>query len=114
MRVVRPRERHRVALVAYRYLSENLRKPITIAHLCEVTGANERTLQRGFIETYGSTLKAQLTALRLERARRELLQRSAGTTVTKTATNWGFFHLGRFATKYQQMFGETPSQTLYG
>jgi transcriptional regulator GlxA family with amidase domain len=28
------------------------------------------------------------------------------------AGRWGFVHLGRFASQYRQLFGETPSETL--
>jgi AraC-like DNA-binding protein len=32
--------------------------------------------------------------------------------VTDVATELGFLELGRFAVKYRQIFGETPSSTL--
>ena len=44
--------------------------------------------------------------------RGELLAARPGTTVTDTATRWGFFHLGRFAEEYAALFYELPSQTL--
>jgi transcriptional regulator GlxA family with amidase domain len=37
---------------------------------------------------------------------------SGATSVTDVATRWGFFHLGRFAQAYGQLYGERPSQTL--
>jgi AraC-like DNA-binding protein len=35
-----------------------------------------------------------------------------GCKVTNIASDLGFTELGRFAVRYRQMFGETPSQTL--
>lgn len=35
-----------------------------------------------------------------------------GVTVTDIAQQWGFSHLGSFATQYRRRFGETPSRTL--
>ena len=56
---------------------------------------------------------AYLKQKRLEAARRTLLAASPLTTsVTEVATQWGFFHLGRFARDYSQLFGELPSETL--
>jgi AraC family ethanolamine operon transcriptional activator len=48
----------------------------------------------------------------LNLARRELQRRNSQTSVTATAMNFGFWHLGRFADEYRSLFGESPSATL--
>ena len=55
---------------------------------------------------------AFLELLRLTGARRDLRRPGAATTVTETATRWGFFHFGEFAAAYRRQFGELPSDTL--
>jgi hypothetical protein len=45
-------------------------------------------------------------------ARRELQQQHFRTSVTTAATNFGFWHLGRFADEYRSISGESPSSTL--
>ena len=45
-------------------------------------------------------------------ARRALERGGAATTVTQVANEYGFGELGRFAVRYRQLFGETPSATL--
>jgi AraC-like DNA-binding protein len=52
---------------------------------------------------------------RMGMARQALREADPGVTrVTDVATEFGFLELGRFAVKYRQIFGETPSSTLKG
>jgi AraC-like DNA-binding protein len=45
--------------------------------------------------------------------RRALMREDPSTaTVTRLATDYGFWELGRFAAAYRQLFGETPSASL--
>jgi transcriptional regulator GlxA family with amidase domain len=44
--------------------------------------------------------------------RRALLRATPPVTVTKIATDHGFWELGRFSVAYRALFGETPSVTL--
>jgi AraC-like DNA-binding protein len=54
-----------------------------------------------------------LTLRRMHMVRRALMREDPSTaTVTRLATDYGFWELGRFAVTYGQLFGETPSATL--
>jgi AraC-like DNA-binding protein len=54
-----------------------------------------------------------LALRRMHLARRALLRADSSTaTVTKIATDYGFWELGRFAVAYRALFGEPPSVTL--
>ncbi|NEY59705.1 helix-turn-helix domain-containing protein, partial [Klebsiella pneumoniae] len=57
---------------------------------------------------------AWLKRIRLNAVRRELISPwSERETVKEAAMQWGFWHLGQFATDYQQLFAEKPSMTLH-
>jgi AraC family ethanolamine operon transcriptional activator len=104
-----------LAKVAEEYLRAHADTPVSVSELCEITGINQRTLFLGFQERYGLSPKAYLKMLRLNAARRELLRSApgdSGISVTRLATKWGFFHLGRFSIDYRAMFGESPIETL--
>ncbi len=104
--------RYQIARRAYRYLLESIEEVPSIRNLCAMTGASYATLERGYREIYGMAPQAHIKALRLSRARKQLRQPDATTTVTEVAVRWGFFELGRFSVQYRQRFGETPSDTL--
>ena len=83
-----------------------------IHDLAAVAGLSGRTLQRQFRTFTGQAPLAQLREIRLNGARRELLQASPGAKVTDIALRWGFPHCGRFSIEYRRRYGETPSQTM--
>jgi AraC family ethanolamine operon transcriptional activator len=81
--------------------------------LCAHTYASARTLQYAFREVMQMPPVTYLRILRLNKVRATLQNAATPeTTVTQTATRWGFLHLGEFARDYQRLFGERPSETL--
>lgn len=92
----------------------NLDRPISRAILCEVSGLQPRALSRAFAKHHGSSPMQFVRDRRLDAVQRSLFGSSADdTTVTRTALDMGFSHLGRFAAAYQATFGEHPSETLH-
>jgi AraC-like DNA-binding protein len=90
-------------------------KPWSTAALARTTGVSARALQRAFERSDQPSPMMYLRRLRLHRVRAELAANAPGSvTVTTIAGRWGFLHLGRFASQYRQLFGETPSETLRG
>jgi AraC-like DNA-binding protein len=86
---------------------------VQIADLCRALHLSRRTLHRAFAETLGMGPARYLTLKRLTAVRTELRRSDpAAIRVTDTATKYGFWELGRFASEYRQMFGERPSETL--
>lgn len=87
--------------------------PWSTAELARATGASARALQRAFERSGQPPPMMYLRRLRLHHVRAELAANSPDSlTVTTVAGRWGFVRLGRFASQYRQLFGETPSETL--
>jgi len=85
----------------------------SIVDICIEINASQRNLQYSFKKVLGVTPNAYLYHLRLNRARVQLTKPdNSNVTVTQVATNWQFWHLGRFANDYLRLFGERPSTTL--
>ncbi len=95
------------------YIEANLELPISLADITDAAKVHVTTLLKGFKQHYEISPIAYLKQKRLEAARRRLLAADPlSTSVTAVATQWRFFHLGRFAQYYCQLFGELPSETL--
>ncbi|MGO9158459.1 helix-turn-helix domain-containing protein [Mycobacterium sp.] len=86
---------------------------VTLADLCEASGVSERRVRSAFYECYQMSPTAYLRVAALNAVRRELVEgprlRDA---VSRAATDWGFWHLSRFAAQYRALFGESPRHTL--
>jgi AraC-like DNA-binding protein len=89
-------------------------EPIPVARLCNLLRVSQSTLEFSFKKITALTPHTFFLRRRLNRARTALLEadRSEG-RVTDIAMNLGFTELGRFAVRYRQMFGESPSETLH-
>lgn len=72
-----------------------------------------RTLRNGFNKYLGVSPQRYLQLRRLHNAR-SLLQKAQPeeVKVSEVATKLGMWDLGRFATRYLSLFGESPSATL--
>jgi len=97
------------------FLREHVDESICMAQLCDVTGVSERSLRNACHAVRGTSPKRLLTRRRMEAVRQALAQAEPGrATVTRIATDHGFFELGRFAAAYTSLYGERPSETLRG
>ena len=95
------------------FLEANPNAPLYLPDVCAALGTVERTFRAACEENLGMGPIRFLTLRRMHLAHRALLladHRSA--TVTRVATDHGFWELGRFSVAYHAMFGEAPSATL--
>ncbi len=117
LRSARPRPvrrdpgRFATARRAEEMIREGLQDDLSISRCASQLGTTLRTLELGFQDLYGTSLRAYRHALRLNAVRHDLLRPDGEDSVGTVAVRWGLLHLGRFSTDYRRMFGESPSET---
>lgn len=94
------------------FIRENARRDISLCDIARATGVSARTLQLAYGKTFGVSPMTALLQERMRGARYDLLDDSEEKSVTEVALDWGFGHLGRFASLYRQRYGESPRETL--
>jgi transcriptional regulator GlxA family with amidase domain len=88
-------------------------RPLYLPEVCAAVGVSRRTLHNYCHQHIGTSPERYLRLRRLYMARRRLQEAAPEFgTVTRIATDVGFFELGRFAVVYRDVFGESPSATL--
>ncbi len=103
----------RAVSIALEWIEGHPKSRHTTASLAREADVTERSLQLGFRKHLNMAPMEYLREIRLRRVRDQLLAaQSDAVTVTEVAAEWGFLHAGHFAAKYQERFGERPSQTL--
>jgi AraC-like DNA-binding protein len=102
-----------VVQVCVTYVDAIGRMP-SIAELCMLAHVSERRLREAFTDTMGVAPIKYFRYRMLTAARQRLL---AGcrecVSISYVAMDLGFGHFGRFAARYQRVFGELPSETLH-
>lgn len=105
--LARPREPRLARAVAA--MEARLDEPIAIPRIARIAGVSARHLQSLFLADFGVTPTAHYQALRLNRARRLLIETDA--PVLEVAAAVGFASPASFARAYRRLQGESPSQT---
>jgi transcriptional regulator GlxA family with amidase domain len=95
------------------FLEANPDTPLYLTEICAAIGVAERTLRGACEEHLGMGPIRYLSLRRMHLVRRALLRADPSTaTVTRLATDHGFWELGRFSVAYRTLFGESPSESL--
>ncbi len=95
------------------YLS-NLKSNITNQELCQELKVSQRSLEYIFKDYYQMSPKKYFQRLRLNALHQELQQKDEQGNLREITEKFGFYHRGRLAKDYHQLFGEFPSETLRG
>ena len=106
--------KHAMVIARFEEMMEaSMDRPLYLTDICNATGVSERTLRLCCQEHLGMGPIRYLWLRRMHLTRRALiLADSTMATVTEIATDHGFWELGRFATKYRALFGESPLASL--
>jgi transcriptional regulator GlxA family with amidase domain len=103
----------RAVSIALEWIDNHPKWQHTTASLAREADVTERSLQLGFRKHLKMGPMEYLREIRLRGVRDQLrAAQSDAVTVTEVAAEWGFLHAGHFAARYQQRFGERPSETL--
>lgn len=105
--------RRQIVRTAMDFIDQRGGKYLTVTDLASAASVSERTLRSAFQDYFGMGPVRYLKLRTLNLARQALQNADpTGTTVTRVATQFGVWELGRFARDYQLLFGELPSETL--
>ena len=103
----------RIVRACVQYAASVQYQGVTLRDLSVVAGVSERRVRDAFSEWHGMSPTAYLRAAALREVRRRLLEGPfARDPVTRAASEFGFWHLSRFAGQYRALFGESPSETV--
>jgi transcriptional regulator GlxA family with amidase domain len=97
---------------ACEFLRAHAGEGVRIGEVSRAAGISERTLRNAFRREHGISPKQYDLRERLQGVRQALTDGPPSITVTRIASQYGFFELGRFAGIYKSAFGESPSQTI--
>jgi AraC-like DNA-binding protein len=93
-----------------RYIDQRLAAPVSLYDLAAAVGVSTRTLNTLCHRHYGETPMNLLRNMRLDAVRARLLAQP-DSNITSVALEFGFGHVGRFASYYADRFGQLPRQT---
>lgn len=97
---------------ALAYIEAHPREALTVESICQESACSLSTLERAFREYFCVSPKRYLMRYRLQQVRRTLKQASnAQRDIAAVASDFGFWHMSKFAADYRRMFGELPSAT---
>lgn len=91
------------------HMEDNLETPVSISYLAKQAGMSTRRLHMLFTSVLGASPKRYYLALRLNAARRQLVE--SHLPIMEIATASGFASQAAFSACYRSSFGETPSDT---
>lgn len=93
-------------------LNSDDEQPSNLAALAHSLQTTPAEITSALQKAYGYKAEHWFRIRRLNGARQDLIRSKNKNAVTGTATQWGFFHLGRFSMEYKALFGEGPQETL--
>ncbi len=92
---------------ALRFISEHSHERIRVGHVAEHLHVARRTLERRFSDRLGRSIAAEIARLRVERAKRKLVETKA--SIKSIAREFGFADSLQMAVVFNRLEGVSPS-----
>jgi AraC family transcriptional regulator, transcriptional activator of the genes for pyochelin and ferripyochelin receptors len=89
-------------------LNKNIYTPYSIEELSRLAGINRTKLQEGFKDLFGNTIFGYITDVRLEEARRQILNSHKDDTISEIAAKSGYKNPQHFTAAFKRKFGYLP------
>jgi LacI family transcriptional regulator len=93
---------------ALRFIAENGHRSIQVKHVASAVATTRRTLERRFNESMGRSIAGEITRLRVERAKRRMVETDA--SMKSVAIEAGFRTADHFGKVFTRIEGISPSQ----
>ena len=93
-------------------IQANWDRPLLIEDVAEACGVSVRSVFEGFKQDRGVSPLTYIRNVRLDHARRLLMDDQSQLSVMDVGLRCGFASFGHFAKRYRDRFGELPSATL--
>lgn len=93
---------------ALRFIAENCHQRIQVKHVAAAVATTRRTLERKFNETMGRSIAGEITRLRLQRAKRRMVETDA--SMKDVAIDAGFRTADHFGKVFSRVEGISPSE----
>jgi AraC-like DNA-binding protein len=101
------RSTDRIVQTAARYLRDNLSRPVGVRDVAAQVHLSERHLSRLFLKSHGKTILDYLTALRIDLAKKMLL--NPDRPIKQIAAAVGYPDVHYFTTLFGRQTGQTPA-----
>jgi len=98
-------DRDKIHQAAY-LIKENLEKPLTILDLAKQVGINQTKLKEGFKEVFGNTIFGYLQQIRMNEARRYLL--NTDLSIQQIGNLLGYQNMSNFSAAFKKFNGISP------
>ena len=106
-----PYEKRRILETA-QTIREHIAQPYTIVDLANMAGINQTKLKQGFKELMGNTIFGYLQGIRMEQAKRYLLDTDL--PIQEISNLSGYTSLSNFSLAFKKVFGTSPSSLRKG
>ncbi|SUD31773.1 AraC family transcriptional regulator [Pseudomonas fluorescens] len=96
---------------AINFIHRHAKEEIKLNAIVASSGVSRLTLFKGFKKHIGVPPMFYIRRYRLGEIRKTIMRDRSNSQISRIAMDWGYTHLGRFASDYRKFFGECPSHT---